>query len=155
MSIEQETELIRRIPIFSKIDVALLKLLCFSSERLTFQQDQVIFGAGEPGDAAYVIIEGRVEVSVATASGPLVINSLGPNDILGEIAIFAPVPRTATVTASTRVEALRIAKEQFTGIIRQSPEAALELIGILASRLAITTARLTAAASRNPIDGQR
>ena len=80
MSIEQETELIRRIPIFHKIDVALLKLLCFSSERLTFQQEQVIFGAGEPGDAAYVIIEGNVEVTIPTASGPLVINSLGPSD---------------------------------------------------------------------------
>ena len=145
MSIEQETELIRRIPIFHKIDVTLLKLLCFSSERLTFQQDQVIFGAGEPGDAAYVIIEGHVEVSIPTSSGPLVINSLGPNDILGEIAIFAEVPRTATVTATTRVETLRIAKEQFTGIIRQSPEAALELIRILASRLARTTARLSSA----------
>ena len=149
MSIEKETELIRRIPIFGKIDVALLKLLCFSSERLTFQQDQVIFGAGEPGDAAYVIIEGNVEVTIPTASGPLVINSLGPNDILGEIAIFAEVPRTATVTAITRVETLRIAKDQFTGIIRQSPEAALELIRILASRLARTTARLSSAASRN------
>src|SRR5262245_30090752 len=149
MSIDQETEVIRRIPIFRKIDVTLLKLLCFSSERLTFQQDQVIFGAGEPGDAAYVIIQGRAEVSVTTASGPLVINSLGPNDILGEIAIFADVPRTATVTATTRVEALRIAKEQFTGIIRQNPEAALELIRILASRLALTTAQLTSARNRS------
>ena len=55
MSIEQETEVMRRIPIFRKIDVALLKLLCFSSERLTFQQDQMIFGAGEPGDAVLAI----------------------------------------------------------------------------------------------------
>jgi CRP-like cAMP-binding protein len=148
MSLQQEAELIRRIPIFQKIDIALLKLLCFSSERLTFQADQIIFGAGEPGDAAFVIIEGTAEVSIPGASGPLVLNTLGPNDILGEIAIFADVPRTATVTATTKVEALRIAKEQFMGIIRQSPDAALELIRILASRLANTTARLSRAAAR-------
>ena len=148
MSLEQEVELIRRIPIFAKIDIALLKLLCFSSERLTFQPDQVVFGAGDPGDAAYVIIEGNVDVSVPTSSGPLVINSLGPNDILGEIAIFAEVPRTATVTAKTRVETLRIAKDQFMGIVRQSPDAALELIRILAARLARTTARLSSAPVR-------
>jgi CRP/FNR family cyclic AMP-dependent transcriptional regulator len=148
VSLEQEAELIRRIPIFRKIDIALLKLLCFSSERLTFQQDQVIFGAGDHGDAAFVIIEGHVEVSVPTSSGPLVINSLGPNDILGEIAIFADVPRTATVTATTRVETLRIAKDQFMGIVRQSPDASLELIRILAARLARTTARLSSAAGR-------
>ncbi len=149
MSLEQEVELIRRIPIFVKIDIALLKLLCFSSERLTFQPDQTIFGVGDPGDAAYVIIEGNVDVSVPTSSGPLVINSLGPNDILGEIAIFAEVPRTATVTAKTRVETLRIAKDQFMGIVRQSPDAALELIRILAARLARTTARLSSAPVRN------
>jgi len=148
MSLEQEVELIRRIPIFAKIDIALLKLLCFSSERLTFQPDQVVFGAGDAGDAAYVIIEGNVDVSVPTSSGPLVINSLGPNDILGEIAIFAEVPRTATVTAKTRVETLRIAKDQFMGIVRQSPDAALELIRILAARLARTTARLSSAPVR-------
>jgi CRP-like cAMP-binding protein len=148
MSLEQEVELIRRIPIFAKIDIALLKLLCFSSERLTFQADQVVFGAGDPGDAAYVIIEGNVDVSVPTSSGPLVINSLGPNDILGEIAIFAEVPRTATVTAKTRVETLRISKDQFMGIVRQSPDAALELIRILAARLARTTARLSSAPVR-------
>jgi CRP-like cAMP-binding protein len=148
MSLEQEVELIRRIPIFAKIDIALLKLLCFSSERLTFQPDQVVFGAGDPGDAAYVIIEGNVDVSVPTSSGPLVINSLGPNDILGEIAVFAEVPRTATVTAKTRVETLRIAKDQFMGIVRQSPDAALELIRILAARLARTTARLSSAPVR-------
>jgi CRP/FNR family cyclic AMP-dependent transcriptional regulator len=147
MSLDQETELIRRIPIFTKIDISLLKLLCFSSERLTFQVGQIVFAAGDPGDAAYVIIEGTVEVSIPTASGPLVINSLGVNDILGEIAIFADVPRTATVTATTRVETLRIAKEQFMGIIRQSPDASLELIRILAGRLARTTARLSSAAS--------
>ena len=143
MSLDQEVELIRRIPIFRKIDLAMLKLLCFSSERLTFEAGQVVFAVGDPGDAAYVLIEGHVDVTVPTPTGSLIVNSLGPNDILGEIAIFADVSRTATVTTTSRVEALRIAKEQFMGVIRQNPDAALELIRILASRLANTTARLT------------
>ena len=149
MSLEQEVELIRRFPIFKKIDLAMLKLLCFSSERLTFWPGQVIFDSGDPGDAAYVIIEGHVEVTVVTPSGPRVLNTLGPNEIVGEIAIFAEVPRTATVTTTTQVETLRIAKEQFMDVVRQSPDAALELIRILASRLARTTAQLTQAAKRD------
>jgi CRP/FNR family transcriptional regulator, cyclic AMP receptor protein len=149
MSLEQEVELIRRFPIFKKIDLAMLKLLCFSSERLTYRPGQVIFDSGDPGDAAYVIIEGHVEVTVVTPTGPRVLNTLGPNDIVGEIAIFAEVPRTATVTTTTQVETLRIAKEQFMDVIRQNPDAALELIRILASRLARTTAQLTQAAGRD------
>jgi len=143
MSLDQEVELIRRLSIFKKIDLAMLKLLCFSSERLTFEAGQVMFNAGDPGDAAYVLIEGHVDLSVPTPTGALVVATLGPNEILGEIAIFADIPRTATVTATSRVEALRIAKDQFMAVIRENPDAALELIRILASRLANTTARLT------------
>jgi CRP/FNR family cyclic AMP-dependent transcriptional regulator len=143
MSLDSEVELVRRFPIFAKIDLAMLKLLCFSSERLTFEAGQVMFNAGDPGDAAYILFEGSVDVSKATPTGPLVVGTLGRMEIVGEIAIFADVPRTATVTATARVDALRIAKEQFMSIIRANPDAALELIRILALRVASTTARLT------------
>jgi len=143
MSLDQEVELLRRYPIFRKIELPMLKLLCFCSERLNYQKGQVIFDEGDSGDAAYVLIEGQAEVTVSTAGGPLRVNTLGPNDILGEIAVFADVPRTARVTAMRDVVALRIAKDQLISVVRQNPDAALELIGILAARLAKTTAQLT------------
>jgi CRP/FNR family transcriptional regulator, cyclic AMP receptor protein len=143
MSLEQEVELIRRFPIFAKIQPAMQKLLCFSAERLTFAPGQVLFNAGEMGDAAYVVIDGAVEISVPTPSGPIVVNTLSRNDIIGEIAIFGDVPRTATATAQAKVEALKISKELFEKIIRENPDAALELIRVLAGRLANTTAQLS------------
>ena len=143
MSLEQEVELIRQFPIFSKIQPAMQKLLCFSSERLTYDAGQVMFNAGDSADAAYIIIEGEVEISVPTPSGPIIVNQLGKNDILGEIAIFGDVPRTATATAQTKLETLKISKELFTKIIRENPDAAIELIKVLAGRLANTTAQLT------------
>ena len=143
MSLEQEVELIRQFPIFSQIQPAMQKLLCFSSERLTFDVGQVMFNAGDSADAAYIIIEGSVEISVPTPSGPIVVNTLGRNDIIGEIAIFGDVPRTATATAQTKLETLKISKELFTKIIRENPDAALELIKVLAGRLANTTQQLS------------
>ena len=143
MSLEQEVELIRQFPIFSKIQPAMQKLLCFSAERLTYDAGQVIFNAGDPGDAAYVVIEGTVEISVPTPSGPIVINNMTKNDILGEIAIVGEVPRTATAKAVSKLETLKISKELFMKIIRENPDAAVELIKILAARLASTTNQLT------------
>lgn len=143
MSLEQEVELIRQFPIFSKIQPAKQKLLCFSSERLNFDAGQVMFRAGDAGDACYIVIEGKIEISVETPKGPLVVNTLGRNEIIGEIAIFGDVPRTATATAVTRLETLRISKDLFHSVIRENPDAALELIRILASRLANTTAQLS------------
>jgi len=143
MSLEQEVELIRQFPIFSKIQPAMQKLLCFSSERLTYDAGQVVFNAGDPGDAAYIVIEGTVEISVPTPSGPIVVNTLQKNELIGEIAIFGSIPRTATAKATTRVETLKISKELFIKVIRENPDAAIELIRILAGRLANTTSQLT------------
>jgi CRP/FNR family transcriptional regulator, cyclic AMP receptor protein len=143
MSLEQEVELIRQFPIFSKIQPAMQKLLCFSAERLTYDAGQVMFNAGDPGDAAYIVIDGSVEISVPTPSGPIVVNTLGKNDIIGEIAIFGDVPRTATAKAIGKIETLKISKELFIKVVRENPDAAIELIRILASRLANTTNQLT------------
>jgi CRP-like cAMP-binding protein len=143
MSLEQEIELIRQFPIFSKIQPAMQKLLCFTAERLTFDAGQAMFNAGDVGDAAYIIIEGKVEISVPTPAGPIVVNTLGRNEILGEIAIFGDVPRTAAAKAVSKVETLKISKELFIKVIRENPDAAIELIKILAMRLVNTTSQLT------------
>lgn len=149
MSLEQEVEVIRQFPIFSKIQPAMQKLLCFSAERLTYDKGQVLFNSGDIGDAAYIIIDGTLEISVPTPSGPIVVNSLGKNEILGEIAIFGDVPRTATAKAITRLDTLKISKELFIKVIRENPDAAIELIKILAARLANTTHQLTRTRSEN------
>ena len=151
MSLEQEVELIRQFPIFSKIQPAMQKLLCFSAERLTYDAGQVIFNAGDTADAAYVVIDGTVEISVPTPSGPIIINTMTKNEILGEIAIVGDVPRTATAKAVRKLETLKISKELFVKIIRENPDAAVELIRILAARLASTTSQLT----RTRTGGQR
>lgn len=143
MSLEQEVELIRQFPIFSKLQPAMQKLLCFGSERMTYVPGQPLFQAGDIADAAYIVIDGTAEISVPTPGGPVVINTLGRNAIIGEIAIFGDVPRTATVTAVSRLEILKISKDLFFNVIRENPDAALELIRTLARRLANTTDQLS------------
>jgi CRP-like cAMP-binding protein len=108
-----------------------------------------MFNAGDMGDAAYIVIDGSIEISVPTPGGPIVVNKLGRNDIIGEIAIFGDVPRTATAKAITAVETLKISKELFTKVIRENPDAALELIRVLAARLANTTNQLSRTISGN------
>jgi CRP-like cAMP-binding protein len=142
MSLEQEVELIRQIPVFSKIAPAMQKLLCFGSERLNYDPGQVLIRHGDMADAAYVIIEGKAEVSVPTPRGTVVVNTIGKNELIGEIAIFVDTPRTATITAISKVEVLRISKDLFINVVRQNPDAAIELIRILAARLANTTQQL-------------
>ncbi len=144
MSLEQEVELIRRFPIFSKIAPAKQKLLCFSSERLTYAAGQELFHAGAVGDACYIVIDGTIDITVDVPSkGKVLLSLVERNGLIGEIATFGNVPRTATATAKTRVEVLRISAELFRSVIRENPDAAVELIRILAARLANTTEKLS------------
>src|SRR5260221_13670450 len=99
MSLEQEFELIRRVPIFSTTDPAMQKLLAFSSDRLTYEVGQLMFSAGDPPNSAYIVMEGEADITVPTPRGPLLVNTLTQNDEIGEIATFADLPRTATAVA--------------------------------------------------------
>ena len=80
MSLESEVELIRRLPLFAKIDLPMLKLLCFSSERLTFEKGQVTLvvvllsplrgGRGEAGNVIRAIRSARGMRRVSGSAAP-------------------------------------------------------------------------------------
>ena len=142
MSLNEEVELLRNIPLFAKIEPSKLKLLAFTSERLTFKAGDVLFRQGDMGDAAYILIEGQAEVAVDTAKGPLKVARLGKNDLVGEIAILCDVPRTATVTAETELVALRVTKDLFFRLVTEFPQIAIEIMRELAHRLERTTSDL-------------
>ena len=144
MSLNEEVELLRNIPMFANIEPSKLKLLAFTSERMAFKDGDVLFRQGEQGDSAYVIIGGEADVIVDTPKGPLTVAKLRRNDIVGEIAILCDVPRTATVKASTKLEAMVIAKDLFFRLIMEFPQMAVEIMRELARRLDATNRKLTA-----------
>ncbi len=142
MSLNEEVELLRNIPMFAKLEPSKLKLLAFTSERITYEAEQLFFRQGDMGDAAYLIVEGEADVLVDTPTGELNVATLGRNDFVGEIAILCDVPRTATVRAKTRTVTLRISKDLFFRLIAEFPEMSVEIMRELASRLEHTTTQL-------------
>ncbi len=143
MSLDDEIKHLRNVPMFANLDPAKLKLLAFTSERLTFQPGDRLFQEGERGDAAFVILEGSAAVTTRGGSGgELHVADLGRNDIVGEIAMLCDVPRTATVTATSRLTALKVRREVFFRLVRDFPDMAIEVMRELAQRLDATTRQL-------------
>jgi len=142
MSIDQEVEILRRIPIFAKIDPAKLKLMAFASERMTYKPGQVLFKQGERGDSAFIVLKGTADVLINAADGPLRVASLSDNEIIGEIAILCDIPRTATVQAATELVTLKITADLFFRMLMDFPEMGVEVMRVLAHRLEQTTAQL-------------
>jgi CRP/FNR family transcriptional regulator, cyclic AMP receptor protein len=143
MSLKEEYEVLRRVPYFAEIEPAKLKLLAFMSERVAFDPGKRLFRQGDPGDAAYLIIAGEAEVIAETPAGPLVLATLGANEIVGEMAILGNVPRAATVCAKGRLVTLRISKEPFMRMVREFPSMAVAMMQELAERLAATNNQLS------------
>lgn len=148
MGLQEEVELLRNIPLFAKIEPSKLKLLAFTSERLTYSAQEALFEQGDIGDSAYIIIGGEADVIVNTPGGPLVVATLKQNEIVGEIAILCDVPRTATVRAKTDLITLRINKDLFFSLIIEFPQIAVEIMRELAHRLDQTTNRLREAVAQ-------
>ncbi|MBA8879399.1 cyclic nucleotide-binding domain-containing protein [Phyllobacterium myrsinacearum] len=149
MLLKDEVEMLRRIPLFSGVAPAKLKLLAFTSDRVSYRADQALFRQGDMADAAYVILSGTADVSVDTPSGQIKVAEVEHDSIVGEIAILCDVLRTATVTASTPLEALRISKEHFLKLLSDYPEMTIEIMRVLASRLSHTTAELSEERSKH------
>lgn len=148
MTLQEDVERLRKVPLFAKIEPSKLKLLAFTSRRLTFKPNQSLFEQGDVGDAAYIIIDGTADVVVDTPRGPMKVATLGENDFVGEIAILCDVPRTATVTATTELTTLRISKELFFQLVCQFPQISVAIMRELAHRLDVTTRALQEAVGK-------
>ena len=145
MSLKEEFELLRRVPIFAEIEPAKLKLLAFMSERVGFDPGKRLVQQGDTADAAYLIIDGHAEVILETPAGPVVVATIGANETVGEMGILGDVPRNATVRAKDRVIVLRISKEPFMRMVREFPNMAVSIMRELAQRLDATNHQLSAA----------
>lgn len=83
-------------------------------ETVHYDALKVIFEEGEPGDAAYLIIRGQVEIRKGMrSSNPQTLAILSKNDIFGEMALFDDSPRMAEAMAHTKVELIAIKRDEF------------------------------------------
>lgn len=139
MTIEQEVEALKAVPILQNVDKGKLRLLAFISERNTFHKGESLCEQGEMGDSAFIILSGKADVCVDSGGHQARVAELGENDIVGEISILCDVPRTASVVASEEVQTLTISKDQFFKLLMEFPEIAFEIMRVLARRLERTT----------------
>ena len=83
-------------------------------ETVRYSENQVIFEEGAPGDAAYLITHGTVEIRKGMkTSNPQTLAHLSANDIFGEMALFDNAPRMAEAIARSPVELVAINHDEF------------------------------------------
>ena len=103
-----------------------------------FDRGKVIVREGQTGLRMYVVVEGRVAVSVMGR----VVERLGPGGVFGELALVEQAPRLASVFAETDCQVLPVNRNAFLQLVKMSPEFAASLLARLAERLRILNAKL-------------
>jgi CRP-like cAMP-binding protein len=140
MTIEDYIAFFERVPTLGGLGRDALRILAIFAESRYVHGGEVLFTAGEPADAAYVIQEGSfslVSGRAEDAGEPLVV---GRGTLIGELALLIESTRPATATALEPSTVLRIPRPLFLKVLEGLPDVARKLRDIIARRSEETTA---------------
>ena len=135
LDLAEKTDLLRKIPMFAKMETSKLKLLAFASETVSFEDGDVVMNAGDNADVAYVIMEGAVNIITDTPNGPVVTDTLSENQLIGELGLLNNTPRIATLIADGNLRAMKITDEMFFRLLRENPDVSLDVIRMVSDKL--------------------
>jgi CRP-like cAMP-binding protein len=119
------------LPLFAGLDEAEVASVAESAEGRTAGPGDVLAREGASGYTFFVIVDGTVDVD----RGGEFLETLGPGDFFGEMAIVGEGRRNATVTATTPVELVVLFGTEFRSIEQEHPEAAQRIRAKVAERI--------------------
>jgi len=102
---------------------------------VTFEKGDMIFCEYEPGDAFYLIQEGRVRISKVIGDVEKTLDILQPGEVFGEMSILEDAARSASAIAVDRVIALEFNKANFEILLSGNPQITLKILKLFTKRI--------------------
>ena len=145
-----DADLLAGISLFATLDNAARAELAASMERLSYPKGQVLFRIGDPGDALFVVRSGKIELSVRDHSGDrIVLDHCDRGMVFGELSLLDGGTRTATAETLDNTEVMLLSREQLQAFVRNHPNAALNLLSVVAGRVRKADEMLRGRVARN------
>ena len=130
------TVLLRNVPLFSMLPEGQLQLLTQVLSRKPYPKNSTVIAAGDPTDAMYIVVSGRLKVVMSDKEGQEVILAiLNQGEYFGEMGLIAQAPRSATVTTIEPCELLTITRADFTKCLQGNFDLTMNVIRGLVKRL--------------------
>ena len=141
---------LRNVPLFAGLDDAAIEKLCHFLQIEQFNAPRQLFRTGDPGEAMYVIVSGRVRITVTDADGrEVILAALGPGDFFGEMAMLDGHGRSADASVVESGELAVLTRENFFAFIRSDTAIAVRMLSTVTHRLRRTDDLLRHRISRN------
>lgn len=132
--------MLQRSPLFRGLPSPALERIAELAVQRSFRNGEIVFSQGDPGDALYAVVTGKIRISAGAADGrEIYLNIMEPGDTFGEIALLDGGTRTASATATVPSELVSIRREHFLGLLEREPRVALELLRLCGERLRWTS----------------
>ena len=123
------------VPMLAGAQPDALERLAATATVLRVRGGDVVFYDGENGDCLFVVVTGRLEAVVMRDGAQELITVLYPGDVVGELAVLASEPRSATVRARRDTTLVQLGGEDFRALLTATPGLALSVAGVLARQL--------------------
>lgn len=120
--------LLQNVPMFSTLSSTALAELSAKVEEIRIAAGETLFEKGAIGQSVFVVVEGTLQVH----DGELILNRIGPGEVLGEMAAITPEPRMADVTAEDDSLLLSLDRQALINLIETNPAVARGVIEKLA-----------------------
>jgi CRP-like cAMP-binding protein len=118
-------EVLARSGIFQGVDPEAAEALAKEMDTVEVRKGDVLFNEGEAGDSLYIVLSGKIKLGRRAADGRQnLVSIMGPSDMVGELSLFDPGPRTATATAVTDARLARLKKTSLRPWLNNRPEIA-------------------------------
>ena len=124
-------ETIQNVPIFQDLPKKSIDRIAKFVRPRSFRAGDTIFREGEEGVGFFIITEGKVEVSRGETS----ITQIGDGGFFGEMALLDNHRRSATIKAISDTSCLAIMRSDFLAELRNNPDLAVEMLGIMSRRV--------------------
>jgi CRP/FNR family cyclic AMP-dependent transcriptional regulator len=129
-------DVLMQAPLFSALDPESAAALRAATSVTRLGKGKVLFHEGERGDRLYVVEEGKVKLGTTSSDGrETLLAVVGPGEMIGELSLFDPGPRTATATALTETVLRGLGHDALRPWLAGRPEVAEPLLRALARRL--------------------
>ncbi len=104
-------------------------------QRRSFSPGQVIFEEGDPGDCAFLVESGAVQIVKRGRTGPVVLATLGKGEIFGEMALVDDQPRMAGALCAQRATLAVIPRDAFQARLGRVDKVTQKLLTVLVNRV--------------------
>lgn len=133
--VKKLVKILRNVPLFAGLDDRQLRIIAGLLIKREFRPDETIITQGQGGQGLFIIAEGTAKVLRAQPDGEVIqVNTLGPNDFFGELALLDDGVRTASVVATSELACFVLTRLDFQGILRTEPDMAISLLQEMAKR---------------------